>query len=275
MPRWWALWLRLMWARARVTRRLTGRPPLGSLALASIGFAHWGLLERRPLPHSYLVFQSNFAGGRDAYIETFCYVIPWIMRGLWTGIYGAPDVRPVGRFQRYVAESDIPPAYYWSAYPDVSTGMVLAALERRDGERPKPGVVEGLCAIVPVRDGRLGTLMAELAALPGGGKSPFERVGETHFARFVVVPSLSDRHGRPVGRTAYLLFATEFDGSLERHLQRLEAELHEAEAIFGNCAGYDGRLGSYLLEHRVPAGYSFAGYPNATVADIRALVGAP
>ena len=273
----WALWLRAMWARSRVMRRLTGRPPLGSLALASIGFAHWALLERMPanapggrrLPYSYLVFQSNFAGTRDAYIETFCFVIPWIMRGLWTGIYGTPSVRPVGRFQRYVEEADIPPAHYWSAYPEASTAMILAAL-RAHGDTPVPGTPEGFCSVVPIRAGRLGSVVAELTALPDGAGSPFARVPGTHFGRFVVVPSLADKHGHAIGPDAHLLVATEFDGPLDDHLDRLEvlADL----GVWRHCEGAGGDLRASLLAHRVRPGYSFAGYPEATVERVREVL---
>ena len=320
VPRWWALWLRLMWARARLMQRLRrGRPnPLAKLA--SISFAHWALTRRPPpgderanrrLPRWYLVFQTNFGGRMDPYLETFCFAIPWIMRGLWWGIYRTPGIRPVGRFQRYVADVDRPAAHYYCAYPDASPRMVTSALgirrrfddlvQRAAGLDPEEFEAEyrsllasmslsepsadaaaaaeraGFCALTRIRNGRQGTLLAELVKLPTGSDSPLARMEEIHVARWVVVPYLEDRHGHPIDSASYLLFSSEFDGPLEAHLERLSTCLGpDAHAIWSNCAGCPdtgNELARYLLDHRVRPGYSFAGYPEASVAHIRDCLG--
>jgi hypothetical protein len=138
----WALWLRLNWARTALSRRLRRRPGKGAfLRLSSISFVHWGLFDRVPagaargrgrrLPHTYLLFQSNYNGRDDLYIEAFARVIKWQMRMLWSGAYGVPDPSPVAPFQKHIAENDLQPEHYYCAYPEASTRMVRSALELR------------------------------------------------------------------------------------------------------------------------------------------------
>ena len=57
------------------------------------------------------------------------------------------------------------------------------------------------------------------------------------------MPFLRDRRGRAVSSDSYLLFAAEFDGSVDHYLQRLchsiEGPAHE---IWGHCSRYPGRV---------------------------------
>jgi hypothetical protein len=134
---------------------------------------------------------------------------------------------------------------------------------------------DGLAALLPVDDGREEGLRSALQALPGGERSPFGRLESTHFARLVVVPALPGRDDRPVPDIpACLLFAAEFDipcaGYLEAMCTLMPAE---ADALFGHCAGYPGarvppRFASWMLEHRVTAGFSLHGNPAATAGEV-------
>ena len=107
------------------------------------------------------------------------------------------------------------------------------------------------------------------------GESPFAAIPEIHFARWVIVPALRDRHGRlMIELGSYLLFCSEFDGSVRRHLSTVRSRLTaEADAVWGNCTGYPGagsnRFGRYLLRHRIRPGYSIIAYPDASVAQVR------
>ena len=150
VPWWWALWLRFNWARGRVTRilrrllRLRGRKGRRFLALASINFAHWSLLSRVPpggprrarrrlsRRYSCLIFQSNFNGTRDLYLEVFSVAVLWQMRMLWWGANGVPDMLPISRFQEYARHHDIEPAHYYCAYPEGTVKTIGAALEARE-----------------------------------------------------------------------------------------------------------------------------------------------
>jgi hypothetical protein len=145
VPWWWALWLRFNWRRTLLSRRLRiGSKKAKRLrALASIVFARWSLLDRMPpgrarragrrMPHrySFLIFQSNFNGSRDLYLEVFAVAFLWKIRALWWGAYGVPDLLPLSRFLSYAADKDIEPAHYYCAYPEGTVKTIGAAMELR------------------------------------------------------------------------------------------------------------------------------------------------
>jgi hypothetical protein len=131
-----------------------------------------------------------------------------------------------------------------------------------------------LCVVTPVLAEHRDDLAATLAALPVGEASPLARVPGTHFARWVLAPSL--RRRRDLGpETACLIFAVEFDqpGPVE-YVEDLCWWLpEEADRVWRHCAGYPGvsdlRFASWLLEHRVEPGFSIQAFPAATVAEVR------
>jgi hypothetical protein len=139
--RWWALWLRLTWPLA--DRLPSVKRPL--VQLSFIHFAHWSLVDRIPpgarraqarrLPHPYLLFLTNFNDDLDAYIDAFALVVPWRMRAMWQGVFRFPGPRPVDRFLSFIRERTTPTQYYYCAYPEASSTMVVAALRLRDHHR--------------------------------------------------------------------------------------------------------------------------------------------
>jgi hypothetical protein len=115
-----------------------------------------------------------------------------------------------------------------------------------------------------------------LGKLPRNELSPMKRVKGTHMARFVVVPHLRNRAGKPLDHTAYLLFGSEFDGPANDYLVAF-AHLPEARRVFGHCAGYedDGNpetLVDYLADYSVRPGYSVVAYPNAGLGEVRSAL---
>jgi hypothetical protein len=300
-PRWWAGWLRALWGgyhrwrrirRSRLMQRLQRGEDTSPLAqLSSVSFAHWSLFKRIPtddpdrpferLKYSYHLFQSNYSGAHDQYIESFALALAWLMKALWGGAPGVPGPWPVVPFQRWIADNNWVPAHYYSAYPDGSTRMVKSALELRQRfdafshsagdldpdafaghyERflgrvekciAQPTVADagtrsappGLCTLTRIRDGQQGALLATLEALPYGSRSPLAGIAGTHFGRFVIVPFLKDRHGHAVSAASYLLFSAEFDGPLDAYLERLCAGMEDvAQRIWSHCCGYPGSIG--------------------------------
>jgi hypothetical protein len=110
--------------------------------LSFIHFARWAVIGRFPdagrgerLGHSYLLFESNFNGTWDQYIDAFSEVVPWRMRAIWATSYGFPGPLPVEPFKDYIRRNEFIANHYWSAYPGattteiVSAGHVEAALE--------------------------------------------------------------------------------------------------------------------------------------------------
>ncbi|MCW3039797.1 MAG: hypothetical protein JWM31_1702 [Solirubrobacterales bacterium] len=130
----WAVWLRLSWPPAEhvwPVRTITKRP-LDRLRF--IHFAHWGLLTRMPprggrrLPRPYIVFQTNFNGDANAYIDAFAILIPSRMRLLYQGAFGFPGPRRRGPLRRFVLGGAEPEPHFYCAYPDASVKMILSGL---------------------------------------------------------------------------------------------------------------------------------------------------
>jgi len=134
-------------------------------------------------------------------------------------------------------------------------------------------VQASLTVLAPVREGELEQLKEVVARIPRGADSPFARVASTHFARFVIVPSLLDGDGEPIGQRSYLLFTADFDGARERWIKEIAARsADELDGALGHCDGYPGSADAvafraYLDRHDVGVGFSVISY-TATVERI-------
>lgn len=129
--------------------------------------------------------------------------------------------------------------------------------------------------------------------------TPFAHVPGVHFARLVVVehPVTQTRpavwgwkarlldlvvHGGRGPRPddlphPYLLLTATVDGPEERFFAGIRALGPEADAIWDHCTGYPGseRAGAfvrYFADRSLRAGYTFAGAPDGTVAELRDAV---
>jgi hypothetical protein len=141
--------------------------------------------------------------------------------------------------------------------------------------RPRGINREGFAALLPLRQGEDEGLRASLRELPAGRSSPFARLDGTHFVRLTVVSPLLDRRERAVsGVPACLFFSAEFDSFAGGYLETLCARMpDEADLMFGRCVGYPGSgapsaFASWMLQHRVRAGFSVHGNPGATAAEV-------
>lgn len=127
VPWWWALWIRATWPLARL-----GRVDEKLRALSFIHFAHWSLAGRWPRDPASgpdrgaartLVFLTTFDGSDVQYIDAFVRVVPWRIRGLYSGARGFPGARrslPVGR---YIEEHNHAPDHFWAAHGDATVTM--------------------------------------------------------------------------------------------------------------------------------------------------------
>jgi hypothetical protein len=146
--RWWSLWLRTTWKGA------DRFPPIKRtlVRLSFIHFAHWSLITKMPqgrrgappLPHPYLLFQSNFDDDIRAYIDAFSLVVPLRMRAMWQGVFHFPGPRPVDRFLAFIVERTTSAQHYYCAYPEASTKMINAALELAESHRSFSAEAAGL-----------------------------------------------------------------------------------------------------------------------------------
>jgi hypothetical protein len=136
-PRWWAAWLRFEFAALALLKRLLRQrqPSRPVRRLSFIAFGRWAVVARvggRRLPHSYILFQSNFNGAAPEYVEAFARGLTWRMRGLWGGAYGVPDPARTVDFIEYIGNHWVGCQHYYCAYPPASTKMILQALELRE-----------------------------------------------------------------------------------------------------------------------------------------------
>jgi len=115
---------------------------------------------------------------------------------------------------------------------------------------------------------------------------PFAKLRTVHFMRILVhQPSPSDEAPIPVyeGKPqasgppipAKLLFSTDFDGTLEEHVDELLREAGPGlDLVFGHCEGWPGSsdrraVHGYFLRHRVVSNTFYTGTMNRSVDQIR------
>ena len=102
--------------------------------LSFIHYARWAVVASFPgggdgerLHHAYLLFESNFNGTWDQYIDAFSEVVPARMKAIWGSSYGFPGPIPVEPFKAYIRRNEYQANHYWSAYPGASTTEIVAA----------------------------------------------------------------------------------------------------------------------------------------------------
>src|SRR5439155_5397423 len=108
--------------------------------LSFIHFARWVIIGRHtfprlsltqpvePLAYDYLLFESNFNGTWEQYIDAFSDVIPGGMDNIWRWSKKYPKSVPVDPFLDYIRASQIDTTYYYNACPDASTNDIKMAL---------------------------------------------------------------------------------------------------------------------------------------------------
>jgi hypothetical protein len=102
--------------------------------LSFIHYARWVMVKRFPdggrgerLRYPYLMFESNFNGSWDQYIDAFSEVVPARMRGIWGTSYGFPGPIPVEPFKQYIRANEYVANHYWNAYPGATTTEIISA----------------------------------------------------------------------------------------------------------------------------------------------------
>jgi hypothetical protein len=114
-----------------------------------IKFVRWTVVRDLPgegLTYSYMLFESNFDGPWQHYIDAFAYVIPKDIRLTWGRGINFPHPPPSEPLKAWIARNSMEGGTYYCAYPQASTRMVRSALnvrERflplaRDAERMSP-----------------------------------------------------------------------------------------------------------------------------------------
>ena len=107
--------------------------------LSFIHFARWVVIRRLPdhgqprdrLRQPLLMFESNYNGTFDQYIDAFAHILGRGMTAIWGTSYGFPGPQPVTPFKRYIRANEFVADHYYSAYPTATTTMVKSALALR------------------------------------------------------------------------------------------------------------------------------------------------
>jgi hypothetical protein len=164
-------------SRLRVVRYVPGMGrPL--IQLAFIHYARWLILDGLPparggggwrgLRWQYLLFESNFDGIQEDYLQAFADIVPARLAKLWGTCYGFDAATGANRrdgedtlapfgFRRFVERNQLPildryAAYPWSTATDVRQAIVLhdllaeASGESEDAERLPQWLAEAASA---------------------------------------------------------------------------------------------------------------------------------
>jgi hypothetical protein len=106
-----------------------------------IHFVRWALVRNLPyngppqrrdkLNYTYMLFESNFDGPWQHYIDAFAYCIPRDIRFVWGSGVNFPGPPPSEPLKRWIAANSMEGGTYYCAYPEASTRMVDGALAVR------------------------------------------------------------------------------------------------------------------------------------------------
>jgi hypothetical protein len=149
--------------------------------------------------------------------------------------------------------------------------------------RNHSGQAYSLTVLAPILPDHGSELAAHLNALGPQDASPLARVAGTHFARWVIIDDVvyeGGRQRRDALKASRLLFTSNFDGPLDAYLEALRTGMgEEADAIWGHCAGYPGRVdappfSAWMRAHQIESALFFGAYGELTVDQVLAQLAA-
>lgn len=119
-----------------IGRRRRRSAKLSELSL--IHFARLAVIRRFPdhgqAPDELLqplqLFESNYNGTFDGYIDSFVDSVPWDMRAFWATSYGFPWRLRRAEFERYIQANEFAKGaidHYYVAYPEATVRMIGSA----------------------------------------------------------------------------------------------------------------------------------------------------
>ncbi|WP_050044714.1 hypothetical protein [Bradyrhizobium sp. LTSP849] len=125
------------------------------------------------------------------------------------------------------------------------------------------GKISALTAITKIVSGHADALRKTLQGLTAANGGKIASLGTIHIVRWVMFDD-----------DTRLLFATNFDGSVEDYMRDFAERAPEGiDAIWGHCEGYPGardypKLRDYILGSAIETTGYYCAYPNSTVTDI-------
>ena len=121
LRRGWRLWLRIVFAIGSSTS-LFVRP---LLQMRVIAFGRWTLLRRDERPPA-LLFETNWTGAWESYIDDFARIMPMQWRSIWGGAEGFPGPKPVTDLLAYIGQHDHGADHLYCGYRDGATTQTVA-----------------------------------------------------------------------------------------------------------------------------------------------------
>lgn len=135
--RWWtAIWQKIIfWVVVKTFPYFVK----GLLTLSLIHYARWTIIGRNAFPrldksqpketlnYSYMLFESNFNGSWDQYIDSFSFAIPGGLDMFWRWNIKYPKSVPLHDFYRYIRFNQVETDHYYNAYPLASANDVKSA----------------------------------------------------------------------------------------------------------------------------------------------------
>lgn len=254
-------------------------------------------------PRRQLLFESNFDGDWDEYLEIFGGVQGWQLEQIVKRTEAFPGLGDLALFKSWAKSYDHLPEHYASAYPNLSAIDIRQHLARTRGPVSRAQVWhEGFglrrptwtTIRLPLQTGRSAAAVelargfdvvkqrADAALDPGDGpgeenprwtSSLFNRQTDVHFVRVVVLD-------RPDG--SWILLTLVHDGPVEPIIRTMVEqdrlkELPTMDALLDLVATRPGTTADpadRLMQHRLPADLghlAYAAYPGTSVAELQAL----
>src|SRR5262249_40934313 len=123
------------WAPPRLVGRFFRPGYLGDLA--TINFARWVMVPGT----GDLLFLSNYGGSWESYLEDFITKAHSGLTGIWSNTVGFPKASYLfmdgatdgDRFKRWARRQQIPTAFWYTAYPDITTANIRTNAAIRQG----------------------------------------------------------------------------------------------------------------------------------------------
>ena len=103
-----------------------------------IKFVRWTVVQLpgEKLNYRYMLFESNFDGPWQHYIDAFAYVIPRDIRLTWGRGIGFPGPPPSEPLKAWIAHNSMEGGTYYCAHPEASTRMIKSGLVVREKLAP-------------------------------------------------------------------------------------------------------------------------------------------
>ena len=102
--------------------------------ITTIHFARWAIVDKGILSQSdqsYLLFESNYDGSWDSYIDDFVEFASTRMNLIWGNCvdYSSRGSRDIAWFKQHIRKHQFPAQVFYSAYPNLTVKNILTDLE--------------------------------------------------------------------------------------------------------------------------------------------------